>query len=332
MEPLLQVENLQVQFRTSRGTLQALSGISFDVMPGEVFGLVGETGCGKTVTGLAVLRLVPRPGRITGGRVLFRGDDLLRKPEHEMQQTRGGQISMIFQDPSSSLNPVFTVGSQIVRVIRQHQRGTQRDAMRRAIEALDSVGLPDVQRLMASYPHELSGGMQQRMMIAMALSCRPALLIADEPTTALDVTIKAQILGLLKELRGRFNLAILLIAHDLGVVAETCDRLAVLYAGHVVETSRTADIFAAPLHPYTRGLMNAIPRRTNRGQPLTAIRGTVPSNPGTLAGCPFESRCDFAFDRCRAERPPLLQPTDRQQMGESHLSACWLHQSEVGDE
>jgi len=319
-ESLLQVQDLHIEFRTSRGTLRALSGVSFDVTPGEVFGLVGETGCGKTVTGLAVLRLVPKPGRITAGRVLFKGDDLLAKSEDGMQQTRGGQISMIFQDPSSSLNPVFTVGSQIVRVIRQHQRGSASEAKRRAVEALQSVGLPDVQRLMASYPHELSGGMQQRVMIAMALACRPALLIADEPTTALDVTIKAQILGLLKELQGQFNLTILLITHDLGVVAETCDRLAVLYAGYMVETGRTADIFALPLHPYTRGLMNAIPRRSNRGQPLTAIRGTVPSNPGTLVGCPFESRCDFAFDRCRAERPPLIQ------VETGHWSACWLHE------
>jgi peptide/nickel transport system ATP-binding protein len=319
-EPLLQVQDLQIEFRTSRGTLRALSGVSFDVAPGEVFGLVGETGCGKTVTGLAVLRLVPKPGRITGGRVLFKGDDLLAKSKEEMQQTRGGQISMIFQDPSSSLNPVFTVGSQIVRVIRQHQRGSASEARRRAVEALQAVGLPDVRRLMASYPHELSGGMQQRVMIAMALACRPALLIADEPTTALDVTIKAQILGLLKELQGQFNLTIMLITHDLGVVAETCDRLAVLYAGYLVETGRTADIFALPLHPYTRGLMNAIPRRDNRGQPLTAIRGAVPSNPGALTGCPFESRCDFAFDRCRVERPRLIQ------VETGHLSACWLHE------
>ena len=323
MEPLLQVKDLRIEFRTSRGRLEALCGVSFDVLPGEVFGLVGETGCGKTVTGLAMLRLVPRPGRITSGRVLFHDQDLMRKSESEMQQIRGGQISMIFQDPSSSLNPVFTVGSQIVRVIRQHQRESEHQAKQHAVEALESVGLPDIRRLMSSYPHELSGGMQQRVMIAMALSCKPAMLIADEPTTALDVTIKAQILDLLQELRVRFNLAILLITHDLGVVAETCDRLAVLYAGHIVETGPTAEIFAAPRHPYTRGLMRAIPRRDSRGQPLTSIRGTVPSNPGTLVGCPFESRCEHAFDRCRVEQPPLIQ------MGERHLSACWLSQSEM---
>jgi peptide/nickel transport system ATP-binding protein len=320
IEPLLQVENLKIEFRTSRGTLEALSGISFDVMPGQVFGLVGETGCGKTVTGLSVLRLIPKPGRITSGRIRFRGDNLLLKSEKEMQQIRGGQIAMIFQDPSSSLNPVFTVGSQIMRVIRQHQGRNHGPVRQQAMAALESVGLPDVQRLMNSYPHELSGGMQQRVMIAMALSCQPSLLIGDEPTTALDVTIKAQILGLLKDLRTRYNLAILLITHDLGVVAETCDRLAVLYAGHVVETASTREIFAKPLHPYTRGLMHAIPRRDSRGKPLTAIGGTVPSNPGTLVGCPFESRCDVALDRCRIERPPLMQADN------DHANACWLPQ------
>jgi oligopeptide/dipeptide ABC transporter ATP-binding protein len=322
-EPLLQVENLKIEFRTARGTLQALSGISFDVLPGEVFGLVGETGCGKTVTGLGVLRLVPKPGKITAGRILLRGDDLLAKSDKEMQQIRGGQIAMIFQDPSSSLNPVFTVGSQIAHVIRQHQNVSADAAKRQTVATLESVGLPDAERLMDSYPHELSGGMQQRAMIAMALACQPALLIADEPTTALDVTIKAQILTLLRELQARFNLALLLITHDLGVVAEMCDRLAVLYAGHVVETGTMTDIFSAPQHPYTRGLMSAIPRRDSRGKPLTAIRGTVPSNPGALVGCPFKSRCDLVFERCRAERPPLMRAE------KNHLSACWL-QSDGG--
>jgi len=317
MQPLLQIEDLQVEFRTSRGRLKALCGISFEVMPGEIFGLVGETGCGKTVTGLSVLRLVPKPGQIIKGRILFNGNNLLEKPESDMLQIRGGQISMIFQDPSSSLNPVFTAGSQIVRVIRQHQGVSNNQAEKQAMDVLEAIGLPDVRRLMSSYPHELSGGMQQRVMIGMALSCQPALLIADEATTALDVTIKAQILGLLKDLRKRFNLAILLITHDLGVVAETCDRLAVLYAGHVAEIGRTEDIFSKPSHPYTRGLMSAIPRRSSRGNALTAIRGTVPSNPGTLAGCPFESRCDFAIERCRVEVPPLIQQDS------GHMVACW---------
>jgi len=325
MEPLLRVENLQIEFRTLRGILKPLCGISFDVQRGQVFGLVGETGCGKTLTGLSVLRLVPKPGRIIAGHILLEGQDLLVKSESEMQQIRGCQISMIFQDPSSSLNPVFTVGSQIVRVIRQHQHSTEDQARERAVEVLGAVGLPDAQRLMASYPHELSGGMQQRVMMAMALSCEPALLIADEPTTALDVTIKAQILDLLQSLRNRLNLTILLITHDLGVIAETCDCLAVLYAGHMVEIGSTADIFAAPLHPYTKGLMSASPHRANRGQPLAAIRGTVPSNPGTLVGCPFESRCGLAFDRCRVDKPPLFQN------GKAHQSACWL-QSAGGEQ
>ena len=326
MEPLLQVNDLRIEFRTSRGVLQAVSGISFEIGPGEVFGLVGETGCGKTVSGLSVLRLVPKPGRITSGQILFRNEDLLTKSEDEMQQIRGGKISMIFQDPSSSLNPVFTVGSQIVRVIRQHQRGSKAEAKQRAIEVLQSVGLPDVERLMGSYPHELSGGMQQRVMIGMALSCQPALLIADEPTTALDVTIKAQILGLLKELQTRFGLAILLITHDLGVVAEVCDRVAILYAGRVVETGRAQEIFVRPQHPYTRGLMQAIPHRGSRGQPLAAIRGTVPSDPGTLIGCPFESRCDQALDRCHTQCPPMTQ------VANGHRCACWLCEEEVGND
>lgn len=318
MEPLLRIADLQIEFQTLRGRLKALCGISFQVQPGEIFGLVGETGCGKTITGLSVLQLVPKPGRVVAGHVWFQGEDLLTKSKSEMQRIRGCKISMIFQDPSTSLNPVFTVGSQVVRVIRQHQGGSHEQARQRAIEVLEAIGLPDVRRLMDSYPHELSGGMQQRVMIGMALSCQPALLIADEPTTALDVTIKAQILDLLKELRQRLNLSILLITHDLGIMAEVCDRLAVLYAGHVAEIGRTADVFNAPLHPYTRGLMDAIPRRNSRGQPLMAIRGTVPGNPGTLVGCPFESRCDLACDRCAIEKPPLVQREN------GHQGACWL--------
>jgi len=318
MEPLLKIEDLQIEFRTSRGRLKALCGVTLDVMPGENFGLVGETGCGKTITGLSVLRLIPKPGRIIAGQVFFKGENLLKKPESEMQKLRGCEISMIFQDPSCSLNPVFTVGYQVIRTIRLHQDCSTDQAMQRAIEVLESIGLPDVPRLMNSYPHELSGGMQQRIMIGMALSCQPALLIADEPTTALDVTIKAQILDLLQVIKQRMNLSMLFITHDLGVIAEICDRLAVLYAGYVVEIGSVTDVFSTPLHPYTMGLMKAIPYRKNRGKPLTAIRGIVPSNPGMLVGCPFESRCDLAFDRCRIENPPPIH------CGINHLGACWL--------
>ncbi|MBV6396989.1 MAG: Oligopeptide transport ATP-binding protein OppD [Anaerolineales bacterium] len=316
--PLLTVSDLNLEFRTSRGALKALNGISFDVKRGEVFGLVGETGCGKTVTGLSVLNLLPRSARITNGMIHFDETNLLDLPAHEMERVRGGKIAMIFQDPSSSLNPVFTVGSQIMRVIRQHTELNAAQASARANEMLEAVGLPDVGRILRSYPHQLSGGQQQRVMIAMALSCRPQLLIADEPTTALDVTIQAQILKLLKDLQAQFDFSVILITHNLGVVAQTCDRLAVLYAGRVAEIGSTEDIFNNPKHPYTRGLMNAIPRPGSRGKKMAAIPGTVPSNPGAIRGCAFADRCEFVFERCRVESPALLK------VSEGHKAACFL--------
>jgi peptide/nickel transport system ATP-binding protein len=315
---LLTVSNLNLEFKTSRGILKALNGISFDVKRGEVFGLVGETGCGKTITGLSVLRLLPRSARITNGIINFDTTNLLDLPASEMEQVRGGRIAMIFQDPSSSLNPVFTIGSQMMRVIRQHTNLNSKQASERAGETLEAVGLPDVTRVMNSYPHQLSGGQQQRVMIAMALSCRPQLLIADEPTTALDVTIQAQILKLLRDLQKQFDISVILITHNLGVVAQTCDRLAVLYAGRVTEVGSTKDIFNNPQHPYTRGLMNAIPKPGSRGKKMAAISGTVPSNPGAMQGCPFAPRCEFAFDRCQTETPSLFN------VSEGHHSACFL--------
>jgi oligopeptide/dipeptide ABC transporter ATP-binding protein len=315
---LLTVSNLNLEFKTSRGILKALNGISFDVKRGEVFGLVGETGCGKTITGLSVLRLLPRSARITNGIINFDTTNLLDLPASEMEQVRGGRIAMIFQDPSSSLNPVFTIGSQMMRVVRQHTNLYSKQASERAGETLEAVGLPDVTRVMNSYPHQLSGGQQQRVMIAMALSCRPQLLIADEPTTALDVTIQAQILKLLRDLQKQFDISVILITHNLGVVAQTCDRLAVLYAGRVAEIGSTKDIFNNPQHPYTRGLMNAIPKPGSRGKKMTAISGTVPSNPGAMRGCPFAPRCEFAFDRCQTETPSLFT------VSEGHHSACFL--------
>lgn len=315
---LLTVKNLNLEFKTSRGTLKALKDISFNVQRGEVFGIVGESGCGKTVTGLSVLRLLPRSATITNGTINLDGVDLHDLSLKEMETVRGGKVAMIFQDPSSSLNPVFTIGEQMKRVIRQHTQLNKSMAQKRATEMLDAVGLPDVRRVTRSYPHQLSGGQQQRVMIAMALSCRPQLLIADEPTTALDVTIQAQILRLLRDLQKQFDISVILITHNLGVVAQTCDRLAVFYAGRVAEIGRTKDIFENPQHPYTRGLMNAIPKPGSRGKPMAAIPGTVPSNPGMVKGCPFAERCEFVFDRCRAETPSLLQ------VSEGHRSACFL--------
>jgi peptide/nickel transport system ATP-binding protein len=318
MTALLEVRDLFLEFKTPRGRLKALNGISFDVQPGEVFGLVGETGCGKTVTGLSILRLLPRSASVTRGQVIFEGVDLLRLTRSEIEAVRGSKIAMIFQDPSSSLNPVFSIGVQIERVITQHMKVTKRQALAQAQEVLEAVGLPDVRRIMNSYPHQLSGGMQQRVMIAMALSCRPRLLIADEPTTSLDVTIQAQILKLLRELQMKYDISVILITHNLGVIAQTCDRLAVLYAGRVAESGPTSAIFVNPQHPYTRGLMNAIPRPGGRGKKMATIPGMVPSNPGTVTGCAFAPRCEFAFDRCRVESPPPFN------VDENHASACFL--------
>ena len=318
MNNLLSVSNLQLEFKTARGIIKPLNGITFDVRPGEIFGLVGETGCGKTVTGLSILRLLPKSAQITNGEILFNEKNLLQLPMKEMEALRGSEIAMIFQDPSSSLNPVFTIGSQMKRVLRQHKHMTSQEANTRATEMLTKVGLPDVQRMLAAYPHQLSGGQQQRVMIAMALSCNPRLLIADEPTTALDVTIQAQILRLLRDLQKQFDFSVILITHNLGVVAQTCDRLAVLYAGRVAEIGSTEDIFNNPQHPYTRGLMNAIPRPGSRGKKMAAIPGTVPSNPGAVTGCPFAPRCEHVFERCSAETPSLINVS-----GE-HRASCFL--------
>lgn len=317
MNDLLSINNLAIDFKTSQGVHQALQNVSFGVKRGEIFGVVGETGCGKTITGLSILRLLPRSA-VVRGEIMFEGKNLLELSEPEMNMVRGGRISMIFQDPTSSLNPVFTIGEQITRVIRQHLKYDKKASRLQAEESLDAVGLPDIKRAMTSYPHQLSGGQQQRVMIAMALACRPSLLIADEPTTALDVTIQAQILNLLRDLQKKFDLSIVLITHNLGVVAQTCDRMAVLYAGSVAEISPTYFVYEKPHHPYSKGLLAAIPRPGSRGQKMAAIPGTVPSNPGEVIGCSFAPRCINVFDRCLTEKPSLVP------VGESHDSACFL--------
>jgi len=317
MNDLLSINNLAIDFKTARGLHKALHNVSFSVKRGEIFGVVGETGCGKTITGLSILRLLPKSATIRG-EIMFEDRNLLDLSEPEMNSIRGGRISMIFQDPTSSLNPVFTIGEQISRVIRQHLNLDKKTTRTQAEESLDAVGLPDVKRVMTSYPHQLSGGQQQRVMIAMALACRPSLLIADEPTTALDVTIQAQILNLLRNLQKKFDLSIVLITHNLGVVAQACDRMAVLYAGSVAEISPTYFVYEKPHHPYSRGLLAAIPRPGLRGQRMAAIPGTVPTNPGEVLGCLFAPRCANVFDRCMKEKPPLVS------VGESHDSACFL--------
>lgn len=319
---LVSVENLHVRFKTYAGTVRALNGVSFEIRRGEIFGLVGETGCGKSITGLSLLRLVPPPGEITAGRIIFDGEDLLSKSETEMRKIRGRHIAMVFQDPTASLNPVFSVEEQMVGVLRHHKQVDQSEARRQAMETLEAVGLPDPEQMMRAYPHELSGGMQQRVMIALALSSGAELLIADEPTTALDVTIQAQILELLVELQKTRGLSILLITHDLGVVAESCDRMGVLYAGNLVEVGPTTRVFKEMKHPYTQGLLGAIPRPGSRGQPLSAVSGSVPSGLEEIAGCAFHPRCPFVMDVCREEKPALLK------VGEQHQAACYLHTEE----
>ncbi|TFH32718.1 MAG: ABC transporter ATP-binding protein [Myxococcales bacterium] len=307
-EPLLSLRHLVTAFDTDEGYLRAVDDVSFDVLPGRTLGIVGESGCGKSVTSLSIMRLVPSPpGFIEGGEALFEGRDLLQLREAEMRSLRGNEISMIFQEPMTSLNPVYTVGSQIVEAIRLHQRVSRRAAKARAIELLDLVGIPAPSERIDSYPHTLSGGMRQRVMIAMALACQPRLLIADEPTTALDVTIQAQILDLLRSLQEEFGMSIIFISHDLGVMAEFAHEIAVMYAGKIVEQAKTNDLFRTPRHPYTRGLLRSLPSARNRGERLPTIAGLVPDLRALPTGCRFQDRCELATDACRTDEPTLQQ-------------------------
>ncbi|MEM7111080.1 MAG: ABC transporter ATP-binding protein [Chloroflexota bacterium] len=318
--PLLQVENLQISFNTPHGESRALRGVDFAVEQGSIFGIVGESGCGKSLTGKAILDLVPRTGEIVNGRILFNGEDLQQKSERDRRLLRGNQIGMIFQDPSAALNPVFTIGQQMVGVMKRHRPEPKGALLRRAADLLNDVGLPNPQRILKSYPHELSGGMQQRVMIAMSLSLEAALLIADEPTTALDVTIQAQILDLLVQLRDEKGVTIILITHDMGVVAETCDKMAVFYAGRVVESGVASDIFNNPKHPYTQGLLAALPHANSRGDDLQVIPGSVPSGFAQTAGCAFASRCEHVMDVCHNTLPSFIE------FDNQHQAACYLYE------
>jgi peptide/nickel transport system ATP-binding protein len=319
--PLLEVEDLKTHFFTRDGVVRAVDGVSLTIQSGETLALVGESGCGKSVTSLSILRLIASPpGRTVAGSIRFNGRDLLGLSEREMRKVRGNEISMIFQEPMTSLNPVLTVGGQIAETMVLHRGLGRAEAMARAIEMLRLVNIPEPARRAAEYPHQMSGGMRQRVMIAMALACDPKLLIADEPTTALDVTIQAQILDLMRALKAKTGAAIMLITHDLGVVAEMAQRVVVMYAGRKVEEAPVSDLFARPRHPYTRGLMKSIPRLGTAKaarQPLAEIPGMVPSLREPIPGCPFAMRCTYAVERCRMEAPPL------ETKAEGHTVACW---------
>jgi oligopeptide/dipeptide ABC transporter ATP-binding protein len=321
--PLLEVKNLKTYFNTEDGVVKAVDGVDFYIYPGEVLGLVGESGCGKSVTSLSIMRLIGVPGKIVEGEILFEGQDLVKATEQEMMKVRGNRISMIFQQPQSALNPVFRAGDQISEVLNIHQNFGREAGRKRAIEMLKLVGIPEPERRADSYPHELSGGMAQRVMIAMALACVPDLLIADEPTTALDVTIQAQILDLMRDLRTKMGSAVILITHDLGVIAEMADRVAVMYAGEIVEESPVASLFDTPHHPYTIGLIGSVPVLGEVRDSLDVIPGSVPNLVNLPPGCRFAPRCSARIDHnlsvCTENRPPLKD------VSVGHQVRCWLY-------
>ncbi len=326
-EPILKIEDLRTHFFTAAGVAKAVDGVSLELSAGETLGLLGESGCGKTVTGLSILRLVSDPpGRIVGGRIILEGRDLLTLSEEEMRKVRGNEISMIFQEPMTSLNPVFTIGNQIAEALTLHQRLKRREAWKRTTELLELVGIPDPAKRAGQYPHQLSGGMRQRAMIAMALACNPKVLIADEPTTALDVTIQAQILDLIHNLQQELHTAIILITHDLGVIAETANQVAVMYAGKIAEKADVREIFCSPRHPYTQGLINSLPDMDEAGERkgrLHEIAGTVPSLLSLPTGCYFHPRCPRRIDICFREEPRMLP------VNGEHEAACWVAQQEA---
>jgi peptide/nickel transport system ATP-binding protein len=319
--PLLSVENLRTHFYTEAGVARAVDGVNFSIAPGETVGLVGESGCGKSVTAFSIMRLIAAPGRIErGSKLLFEGRDLMALSDEEMRRVRGNRIAMIFQEPMTALNPVFTVGDQIAEVARVHDNASRKAAWNKAVEMLELVGIPAPAERAKEYPHQMSGGMRQRVVIAMALVMKPALVIADEPTTALDVTIQAQILDLLKDLQNKMGTSILLITHDMGVVAEAASRVIVMYGGEIVEQAPVAQIFAKPHHPYTEGLLGAMPRVGQMQERLQTIPGTVPAPTSWPAGCRFHDRCQYAWDRNAHEHPPLYE------IEPGHFSRCHLAQ------
>ncbi len=325
MDALLSVENLVTVLDTDRGTARAVDGVSFRIGRGETLGLVGESGCGKTMTALSIMRLLPeRIGRVESGSIVFEGRDLLRLPEKEMRAVRGNKISIVFQEPLTSLNPVFTCGEQVREAIALHKKLSRAASKERAIEMLRLVRIPEPEKRYHAYPHQMSGGMRQRVMIAMALSCEPPLVIADEPTSALDVSVQGQIIELLRELRERLRMAVLLITHDLAVVAEMADRVVVMYAGAVFEEAPVGDLFARPSHPYTEGLIGSLARPDRRGGRLAAIPGNVPDPMRLPPGCRFSDRCARRFERCTLSEPPLFA------VSAEHRARCWLRETGEG--
>lgn len=324
-EVILELNDLRTHFFTDSGEIPAVDGVSLSIHKGERVGIVGESGCGKSVTSLSVMQLVPDPpGRIVGGDILFKGENIVSASNKRMKQIRGNEIAMIFQEPMTSLDPLFTIGNQIIEGIRFHKKINKKEARNRAIEMLELVGIPGADKVMNDYPHQLSGGMRQRVMIAISMACNPELLIADEPTTALDVTIQAQILDLMRNINEEKDTAMMLITHDLGVVAEICDRVIVMYAGQIIEEGTTREILKSPNHPYTKGLIRSLPDMKQKNQQLYSIPGTVPKPKMGRVGCRFAPRCEFAFDRCFQENPELYQLQNK------HKSRCFLNDKTEG--
>lgn len=320
---VLEIKDLSTHFFTDQGEIPAVDGVTLKVKEGQVLGIVGESGCGKSVTSLSIMNLIPRPpGKIVNGEINFKGENLVYASTKRMREIRGNEIAMIFQEPMTSLDPLFTIGNQMREAIRIHEKVSKKEAQRRSIERLKTVGLPKPEAVVHEYPHQLSGGMRQRVMIAMAISCDPDLLIADEPTTALDVTIQAQILDVMRQLNEEKKMAILLITHDLGVVADMCERVVVMYAGQVVEEGTVREILKQPTHPYTKGLIRSLPKLHEHEQKLYSIPGTVPRARVGVTGCRFSPRCEFAFDRCFKENPGLYT------MEADHRSRCFLYDDE----